>query len=316
MYIALFFVFAFLTVFLSIKLSFYSDMLSNSSKVNKALIGGILLAGITSLPEFVTSISATLFGNPNLAIGDILGSNLFNIFMVSFFDIFFISKMMFNNTGKEHFIVYILLLVNYIFIFLYFSGLFSIKFFNIGFPSLIIFITYFYYLFSVSKREDDGKKEDIPIGLLVLKLVIVAIFMIFSSIMLTFVVNKIAVLYPSFSSSLIGAILLGVTTSLPEVITFYTLFRLNNYDLALSNIIGSNLFNLLVLSVSDIFYRTDTIYAFSDSDAFLILILGFITMFISLMGNVFYRKNKFIYIVPSLFIVFIYALFWVFKFVL
>lgn len=316
MYVALFFILAFLTIFLSIKLSYYSDNLSKTSRVNKALIGGILLAGITSLPEFVTCLSATFFNNPNLAIGDILGSNFFNIFMVSFFDVLFVKKMMFNKTSKDHYIVYLLLLINYIFIFLYFSGLFSFKIFNIGFPSFIIFVTYFYYLFSVSKREDDTISNDKPVNRVVLKLIVTAILMVVCSVLLTFVVNKIAVMYPAFSSSLIGAILLGVTTSLPEVITFYTLFRLNSYDLALSNIIGSNLFNLLVLSVSDIFYRLNSIYVFGDSDAFLILVLGGITTLVSFVGLVKKVRFRFLYILPSLINVFIYILFWMFKFVL
>lgn len=316
MYVALFFILAFLTIFLSIKLSYYSDNLSKTSRVNKALIGGILLAGITSLPEFVTCLSATFFNNPNLAIGDILGSNFFNIFMVSFFDVLFVKKMMFNKTSKDHYIVYLLLLINYIFIFLYFSGLFSFKIFNIGFPSFIIFVTYFYYLFSVSKREDDTISNDKPVNRVVLKLIVTAILMVVCSVLLTFVVNKIAVMYPAFSSSLIGAILLGVTTSLPEVITFYTLFRFNSYDLALSNIIGSNLFNLLVLSVSDIFYRLNSIYVFGDSDAFLILVLGGITTLVSFVGLVKKVRFRFLYILPSLINVFIYILFWMFKFVL
>lgn len=79
-----FLIFAFLTVFLSIKLSYYADLLSKTSGVSKALVGGIVLAGVTSLPEFVTCFSAMVVNNPALAIGDIIGSNLFNLFMICF----------------------------------------------------------------------------------------------------------------------------------------------------------------------------------------------------------------------------------------
>ena len=109
--IILFFLFAFLVVFLSIKLSYYADLLSKTSKVSQAFIGGVLLAGITSLPEFVTCISAVLFKNPNLALGDILGSNFFNIFIVAFFDLVFLKKFMLNKLHKHHYLVYILLFI-------------------------------------------------------------------------------------------------------------------------------------------------------------------------------------------------------------
>ena len=110
--------FAFLTVFLSIKLSYYADSISKTSKVSKALIGGIVLAGVTSLPEFVTCFSAISLGNPALAMGDILGSNLFNIFMISFFDVILMKKMIFAYTSKSHNLVLLLLLVNYFILFL------------------------------------------------------------------------------------------------------------------------------------------------------------------------------------------------------
>ena len=98
MIIIVFLLLALLTIYLSIKLSFYADVISKSFKINTALIGGILLAGLTSLPEFVTCISSIYLNNPYLAIGDILGSNVFNIAIVSVLDIIFIKRFIFNNT--------------------------------------------------------------------------------------------------------------------------------------------------------------------------------------------------------------------------
>ena len=68
-----FLILAFLTAFSSIKLSKYGDILSKQTKLGSALIGGILIASITSLPEFVTSVSAVVIDNPALSFGDILG---------------------------------------------------------------------------------------------------------------------------------------------------------------------------------------------------------------------------------------------------
>ena len=313
----LFFLFAFLTVYLSIKLSFYSDLLSKTSNVSKAFIGGILLAGITSLPEFVTCLSAIIFDNPSLAMGDILGSNLFNIFMICFFDIIFIKKMMFTKTNKNHFIVYLLLIINYGFIYLFVNNLFTSKILNIGIPSIVIIVTYLYYLSSLAKREEE--KEELivkKVKYLVPKIVLTALLMVISSTLLTVTVNNIAISHPHFSSSLIGAILLGVTTSLPEVITFYTLVKLNSYDLALANIIGSNLFNLLVLAVGDVILIGSSIYEFADTESLVILKLGIVVTLINLLQNM--RKksvNKFFYVIFSIIVVLIYLSFWFINFV-
>lgn len=79
MELVLFLFLAGLTVFLSFKLSYYADLLNKTTNISGVFIGGILLAGITSLPEFVTCLSSIFLNNPYLAIGDILGSNFFNI---------------------------------------------------------------------------------------------------------------------------------------------------------------------------------------------------------------------------------------------
>ena len=69
-------------VFVSTKLAKYVDLLENRTKLSGALLGGILLAGITSLPELVTSATAALIGEPHMTQGNILGANLFDIAII------------------------------------------------------------------------------------------------------------------------------------------------------------------------------------------------------------------------------------------
>ncbi len=311
-----FLVFAFLTVFLSIKLSYYADVLSKTSNVSKALIGGIVLAGVTSLPEFVTCFSAIFVGNPTLAMGDILGSNLFNIFMICFFDVIFIKKMIFSCTSKGHNLVFLILILNYIVIYFFVSKIINFSLFNIGIPSLVILITYIYYLKSIPKFEDASVNiNDSSNNHTALKLIVTAVFMVMSSIVLTIIVNNLSRIYPSFSSSFLGAIFLGITTSLPEVVTFYTLINIKSYDLALSNIIGSNFFNLLVLAIGDIFVSGYSIYNFSDKDTIPIIVLGLIfTIFCLVSNNRKNPKNLFSYSLFSFIIIFLYLGFWVINF--
>ncbi len=312
-----FLIFAFLTVFLSIKLSYYADLLSKTSGVSKALVGGIVLAGVTSLPEFVTCFSAMVVDNPALAIGDIIGSNLFNLFMICFFDIVFIKKMIFSNTSRSHNIVILILILNYLALYLFVSKIFDFSLLSIGFPSILIIATYILYLKKIPKFEEESYviNEDGSAKKTVVKLAIVSLCMVISSVLLTIIVNNISIAHPSFSSSFLGAIFLGITTSLPEVVTFYALINIKSYDIAVSNIIGSCLFNLLVLAIGDIVFLGYPVYMFSDNDTLILVILGLLFLVSCLIIN--YRKrckNLFSYGFISFLVIVVYLVFWLSKF--
>lgn len=307
MELILFLFLAGLTVFLSFRLSYYADLLNKTTNISGVFIGGILLAGITSLPELVTCLSSIFLNNPYLAIGDILGSNFFNIAMMCFFDILFIKTMFYNYTKNRYYLIYVLLILNYLIMYLFMGGTFNLEIFNIGLPSFIIIITYIFYL--KNAKEEKTKKEVITTKEhVLLKFFLVGLFMVIVSILLTLVVNLIAGKNPNVASSFIGAILLGITTSMPEVITFIALVKMKSFDLALSDIIGSNLFNLLILAIGDIFLKNKEIYYFVDKESMFLLIFGFILTILSFyQNNRKVVKNKFVYIIPSLIGVLLYA---------
>lgn len=300
MELILFLFLAGLTVFLSFRLSYYADLLNKTTNISGVFIGGILLAGITSLPELVTCLSSIFLNNPYLAIGDILGSNFFNIAMMCFFDILFIKTMFYNYTKNRYYLIYVLLILNYLIMYLFMGGTFNLEIFNIGLPSFIIIITYIFYL--KNAKEEKTKKEVITTKEhVLLKFFLVGLFMVIVSILLTLVVNLIAGKNPNVASSFIGAILLGITTSMPEVITFIALVKMKSFDLALSDIIGSNLFNLLILAIGDIFLKNKEIYYFVDKESMFLLVFGFILTILSFyQNNRKVVKNKLVYIIPSL----------------
>ena len=306
MELVLFLFLAGLTIYLSFKLSYYADILNKTSNISGIFIGGILLAGLTSLPEFVTCLSSIFLNNPYLAIGDILGSNFFNISIMCLFDILFIKTMFYNYTKNKYYIIYLLLIINYLIMYLFMGGIFNLELFNIGIPSFIIIISYIIYL--KKAQEKDSKKEIIKTKEhVLLKFLIVGILMVIVSIFLTLIVNLIADKNPNVASSFIGAILLGITTSMPEVITFIALIKMKSFDLALSDIIGSNLFNLLILAIGDIFLKNKEIYYFVDKESMFLLVFGFILTILSFyQNNRKVVKNKLIYIVPSLIGVLLY----------
>ena len=299
---------AFLTIYTSIKLSFYGDKLSKQTKLGSAFIGGLLIASITSLPEFVTSLSAIVFDNPTLSFGDIVGSNMFNIFVLSVYNIYFFKSNFFKNTKRKHLIECLILLVDYIFILI---GTYNVV---IDYISVVLIVMYIFYMIFIFKNEEEEKIEEKREKYIIIKFVITTILMIILSIFLTYEADNISKIYPNFSSSTIGAILLGITTSLPEVVTTFALIKLNNFDMAVSNMLGSNIFNFLVLSFADIFIKNDHIYNYSDRYSFFYLIGGIFINLVLGIGILSNKKSKLFYILLSLLIIFLYLYVWYLQF--
>lgn len=306
----IFFLFlAFLTIFTSIKLSYYGDILGKQSKIGAAFIGGLLIASITSLPEFVTSVSAVILDNPTLSFGDIVGSNMFNIFVLAVYNIYFFRSNVFKNTSNKYLIECTILLADYLFIIL---GCHNII---INVVSLILFLAYIIYMYFVFKEENQCTEKCEKQKHIVLKFFTTAIIMVALSVCLTYQADKISHLYPKFSSSSIGAMLLGITTSLPEVVTTFTLLKLNNFNMAISNMLGSNIFNFLVLAISDLFIKDNYIYSYSDKYSMFYVFGGILITALFSISILSKSTKKFIYILISVIMIAIYLTVWYLQFI-
>lgn len=301
---------AFLTVILSIRLSYYGDKITKQTKVGAAFVGGLLIASITSLPEFVTSVSAVVIDNAALSFGDIVGSNMFNVFILAVYNIYFFKKDVFKNTSRKYIFECLILITDYIFIVLGTNNIF------INFVTFFLFCAYLIYMISVLKNKDEESNEepDKKVNYVFIKFILTAVVMVFLSIMLTKEADKIAHMYPSFSSSSIGAMLLGITTSLPEVVTTFSLLKLGNFNMAASNMLGSNIFNFLVLAISDIFVKESHIYSYSDSYTMMYVVGGIVTTFLLVISLILKKNNKIVQILLSGLMILIYFSIWYLQF--
>lgn len=306
-----FLILAFFTIFMSIKLSYYGDILGKQTRAGSAFVGGLLIASITSLPEFVTCISAVAFDNLALSFGDIVGSNMFNIFVLAVYNIYFFNSNIFKHTSKKYILECIILIIDYIFIMLGTNNIF------VSSTTFVLFIAYIIYMISVIliKKSENDERSDKRERFIVLKFILTAIAMVVLSILITYQADKISHLYPKFSSSSIGAILLGITTSLPEVVTTFALLKLNNFDMAISNMLGSNIFNFLVLGFADIFAKNAYIYTYSDSYS-MFYVFGGITITILFMCTLIKKFNcKLYYLLISIVMILIYFRVWYLQFI-
>ncbi|MBQ2301655.1 MAG: cation transporter [Oscillospiraceae bacterium] len=276
----LYLVVAALVTFMSIKASEYVDMLDKTTSLSGAFLGGILLSAVTSLPELFTSISSTLMlDQPGLCIGNILGSNIFNYAMLSFFILTAVAKFAKCSLSKIHFIVAVSVVFMGGLILCNKYGFLAFDIGNVSITSILIILLYvltvwvMYKMGGTSESEDDGEPVTLSRKQILTRFTLVSIGIVVFSVILTYITDELSVRL-NLGKTVAGALFLGVATSLPETASTFTLFKIKNYDIAVGNIVGSCLFNFTILSVADFFYRGGGIYTIADTSTMNLIIFA------------------------------------------
>lgn len=247
-----------LVVWLSIKLAHLVDLLDKKTSISGAFIGGVLLAGVTSLPELFTSISSVaIVRNPGLVIGNILGSDVFNLMIVALYAFIFFKSFKKVKFSKWHLISLLALLAMF--------GLTAYAVFApvsiqpmIGDINAISFIILAIYIIVLIKQPKEADKDDeeidskLTLKQIIILFIVASLVLIAASIGITYATDVIVDMNEWLSGSIGGAVLLGVATSLPEVISTFELFRKKNLDSGIGNMIGSCTFNFMILAIADL----------------------------------------------------------------
>lgn len=282
-----YFIMAAIVVVLSIRISDYVDSLDRNTRLSGAFLGGILLSGVTSLPELFTSVSATmLLGHPELCVGNVLGSDLFNLTALAVIILAYAKKFSKGRISKSYRHVILFVLAIYVLLALNYINLINFNILHINITSILIVIVYLlgakYLAIADDTEADDemiqyqarqmaeGKQR--PDRLLA-RFAITAIALIIASILLTVLTNEISD-KADLTKTLAGAILLGVATSVPELTISLRLFKLKNYNIAVGNIVGSNLFNFLILVVADFVAINREIYMQPGAEVIKLMVCG------------------------------------------
>lgn len=300
------------TVFTAIKLSEYADVLSEKTAMGGMVVGTILLAGATSLPEVTTSFSAALIGNIDIAVGNVLGSNVFNLFILAGFDLYFRKKQLFHKASSNH--KYTAYLGLFLMLLVSLALMLQIEYtiFGIGVDSLLIFIIYAVGMVIISKmpsppsngedesEEPAAKKKSMTVKQAIIGFIIAAIFILAAGTMLSVTGDQIAVI-TGLGSSFVGSFLIAATTSLPEAVSVFAALRIKNANLAVGAILGSNVFNMTILAISDVVYQQGSVLAnVSMSHIYTAIggsILGIITIWAFLRKR---TSSVWVYSIPSI----------------
>ena len=245
-------------------LSRYGDVIADKTGLSGTWVGLIMLATVTSLPELVTGVSSvTLAGTPNIAIGDVLGSCVFNLLLLTILDILQSEESVFSRASRGH-----ILSAGFGAILLGFIGFNllmgprapQIALGHIGAYSIVIILVYaiaMRMVFRYERAEQQAYTEeraerypDITLRQATTRYAVAATGVVAAGLALPFVAKTLADAM-GWHLTFVGTLFVAAATSLPEAVVTITAVRLGALDMAVSNLLGSNLFNSLIVAVDD-----------------------------------------------------------------
>ncbi|MGL5956743.1 MAG: sodium:calcium antiporter [Brevinema sp.] len=306
--------------FIGDRLAFYADQLSIVTHISGAFIGFVLIAMITSIPEMVGAIVATSQGSLGLAIGGVLGSNAINIAILSMILMFFKDKTItVTNTSIFSFLGSLILLsVVGIVISVYPISQIIPNKYLIG---LVMIIIYYFIMRHTYDLNVNLKEETRTTTNSFIKIISTFLFFSCSIIVLSWVLVLICkqmatIPVPIYGKPLgehfIGTLILAFSTSIPELATTFQIVRRGITNMAIENISGSNIFNLLALVIASFFYK-DSFWAELPLNSLYTLFIIFILSLLICIVGLIKESRKFTYgVYITIIIIWLYSLVLVF----
>jgi cation:H+ antiporter len=267
---------ALVIVIAGVRLARYGDMLGEKSGLGRSWIGVVLLAATTSLPELVTGFGATALASlPNIAIGDVLGSCMFNLLILSMMDAMQPEPITARaHQGHALSIGFGLLLLSMAGFGLLagdrlpplgWVGVFSTALIALYFVAMRVIFAHERHRRATETREvaEHLQYGDVPLRTVILHYTVAAIFVVGAALWLPRLGAELA-RQTGLGEAFVGSLFIAMTTSLPEIVVSLAAVRIGALDLGVGNVLGSNLFNLLILGLDDIFYRQGPLLATAD----------------------------------------------------
>lgn len=235
--------------------------------IPQLVIGLTIVAMGTSAPEAAVSITAALKGNADITVGNIVGSNILNILIILGISSTITTLAVAKSTIKSE--IPFMFAITLVLLALGYNGTIALW---EGLVLLVLFALYLWYLFIMAKKdktEDNESTKNLSITKALLWTVIGLVLIVWGSDVTVDAATSIAKVL-GLSERFIGLTIVALGTSLPELFTSVLAARKGNADIAIGNIVGSNIFNILfVVGVSAVIvpvpfatgFRFDTIIA-------------------------------------------------------
>lgn len=310
-----FFITAAVIVITATQLAKYGDIIAVRTKLGGMFIGVLLLAAATSLPEVLTSISSLNQGSPNLAAGNLLGSNSFNMLLLAMIDLASRHQRVLRKAAVKHALtgslsIFLIGLV----VFLILADI-ELSIGWVGIDAILIMGFYIVAVRLVQGGQINASLSDgddtIPEGTANLRVGIIGFLvaagvLVFITPVMVQSANEISV-QTGLGATFVGTTLVALVTSLPELVTTLAAIKIGANDMAIGNLFGSNMFNMFAVGLTDLFYTKGRFLGEIDPAFAIVGMLGLIMTGIGLIGNLAKLEKKFWFIeIDALLLILVY----------
>ena len=257
-----------------VKLTDYGDAIADKTGMGGTWVGLILIATVTSLPELAAGITASAVALlPDIAAGDVFGSCVYNLLILAILDLFTRHRPVLSLAKREHVLSggFGILLIGTAGI-----GLTAAQgghgglVLHLGWTTPLLILFYMVAIHTLHHFQEDevetfteqqpDRFAGLSLGAVGARYAIAAAVVIGAGIWLPYVSEDIAGAM-GWEQSFTGTLFTAVSTSIPELVVTLAALRLGAINLAIGNIFGSNMFNMLVLAIDDLFYAPGPLLA-------------------------------------------------------
>ncbi len=258
-------------LFAGTRLALYGDAIAEKTRLGRLWIGLILVSIVTTMPELVTSVSsAALVDSPDQALGNLFGSCMFNLTALAIVDVVCVAGPVLGLVGPRHGFsgaAGIILMGVAIAGILAADTPFGHGLGWVGVSSLVILLLYLGATWLIFRREKKEHRaptapspadqyEHISTRTAWVRASLASVAIIGAGIWLAFIGDEIAAA-TGWGSSFVGSLFLAITTSLPELTLVVAAVRLGAVDMAVANVLGANMLDILVVTWTDLAYTEE-----------------------------------------------------------
>jgi cation:H+ antiporter len=239
-------------------------MIAEKTGLGGAWIGVILVATVTSLPELATGISSVALADaPDIAVGDVLGSCVFNLLLIALLDFLYRETPLYRLASHGHILSagFSVILIGLAVFSLLSGDAAKLRIGHVGIYAPAIVALYVVAVRAIYVQElrrsagtgHSNKYADTTLREAGLRYAVAGAVVVGAGIAMPFVAVRLAHAM-GWGQSFVGTLLVAGATSLPEAASTIGALKIRAVDLAIGNLFGSNMFNILVLAIDDLFY--------------------------------------------------------------
>lgn len=286
------------------KLAYYADTVAERFQLSRALLGLLLLAGVTSLPEIATSFTAAIENNPELAVNNLLGSIAMQVAVLAIAD-GLCGKRALTSVVPDPVVILQGAVNIYLLSLVAIAILIGDKAFaGAGFWTwslLVLTVFCFFKLAEASNKkpwhirqedqrvidqilvEPDHRYDEMRTSILILKILLSAFVILVAGFVVAKVGDSIAE-QSGLGSSFVGVAFVAIATSLPEASTVFASVKRGLYTMAISDILGTNILNVALIFFVDLISDSEPVLDNLKDFAAVAALLGIVVVSVFLIG--------------------------------